>query len=311
MKKVIIGVLITFCLILIGGSGFLVDFALCNNKSGQNTVESMSFIKKKYPYVGTWVDSLRNCKALKDTFILSTDKKKLHAYYVTASKPTNKTAVIVHGYTDNAIRMFMIGHLYNKELGYNVLLPDLRFTGKSEGSHIQMGWLDRLDVIRWMEVANQRFGGQTQMVVHGISMGAATIMMVSGEVLPPYVKCFVEDCGYTSVWDQFTKELKEDYGLPAFPLLYTASWYCQLKFGWNFHEASALKQVERCEFPMFFIHGDSDKYVPTVMAYKLYKIKPAPKELWITQKTKHADSYINYTKAYTQKIGTFTDKYIK
>ena len=44
-------------------------------------------------------------------------------------------------------------------------------------------------------------------------------MMVSGEKLPAYVDCFVEDCGYTSVWDQFKKELKEQFHLPAFPLL--------------------------------------------------------------------------------------------
>ena len=37
----------------------------------------------------------------------------------------NKTAVIVHGYTDNAVRMLMIGYLYSKEMGFNILLPDL------------------------------------------------------------------------------------------------------------------------------------------------------------------------------------------
>ena len=38
---------------------------------------------------------------------------------------------------------------------------------------------DRLDVLRWMNIANDIYGGNTQMVVHGISMGAATTMMVS------------------------------------------------------------------------------------------------------------------------------------
>ncbi len=68
-----------------------------------------------------------------------------------------------------------------------------------------MGWKDRFDVLRWMDIANDIFGGDTRMVVHGISMGAATTMMVSGEEQQPYVKCFVEDCGYTSVRDQFAK----------------------------------------------------------------------------------------------------------
>ena len=150
-----------------------------------------------------------------------------------SSRPTAKTAVIVHGYTDNAIRMMMIGYLYNKKLDFNILLPDLRDTGLSDGNAIQMGWLDRKDVTQWMEVANRIYGDSTSMVVHGISMGAATTMMVSGEPQPDYVKCFVEDCGYTSVWDQFSKELKAQFGLPQFPLMYTADWLCQLEYGWG------------------------------------------------------------------------------
>lgn len=87
-------------------------------------------------------------------------------------------------------------------------------------------------------------------------------MMVSGEKTPEYITCFVEDCGYTSVWDQFSKELKGLFGLPPFPLLYTASWIYQLQNGWNFQEASALSQVARCTKPMLFIHGDNDDFVP-------------------------------------------------
>ena len=71
-----------------------------------------------------------------------------------------------------------------------------------------MGWKDKDDIKQWIDVANNAFGGHTQMVITGISMGGATTMMTSGETLPQCVKCFVEDCGYTSVWDEFCGELK-------------------------------------------------------------------------------------------------------
>ena len=64
----------------------------------------------------------------------------------------------MHGHTDNAIRMFMIGYLYNRDLGYNILLPDLQHQGESEGPAIQMGWKDRWDVLQWMNIANEIFG---------------------------------------------------------------------------------------------------------------------------------------------------------
>ena len=170
----------------------------------------------------------------RETFSYAEDGARLHAYYIYAPQPTRKTAVIVHGYTDNAIRMMMIGYLYSRDLAYNILLPDLRYSGESDGTYIQMGWKDRKDVIRWMDVAYNLYGDSTEMVVHGISMGAATTMMVSGEPQPKYVKCFIEDCGYTSVWDEFEHELKSQFDLPAFPLLYVADCLCEIKFGWSF-----------------------------------------------------------------------------
>lgn len=235
---------------------------------------------------------------------------QLHAIYAAAPEPTHKTAVIVHGYTDDCIRMLMIGYLYNKDLKYNILLPDLQNQGLSGGPAIQMGWKDRLDVLRWMDIANDIYGGNTQMVVHGISMGAATTMMVSGEPQQPFVKCFVEDCGYTSVWDEFSYELKGQFGLPPFPLMYTTSWLCNAKYGWNFKEASSLNQVRKCKLPMFFIHGDADTYVPTWMVFPLYEAKSEPKELWLAPGATHAMSYKDHPEEYTERVKNFVGKYI-
>lgn len=289
----------------------MLDYSLSPDNRGKNLEESWRYMFDTYPELKPWVDSLQQVQALKDTFIYAPDQTKLHALYVPASSVTDKTAVIVHGYTDNAIRMMMIGYMYSRSLGYNILLPDLRYSGLSEGNSLQMGWLDRLDVIQWMDIANHIYGGNTQMVVHGISMGGATTMMVSGEPQPEYVKCFVEDCGYTNVWDQFGKELKEQFGLEKFPLMYTAGWLCKLKYGWSFQEASAIKQVAHCKLPMLFIHGDKDDYVPTWMVYQLYEAKPEPKKLWIVPDADHAHSYLYNREKYTQEVKLFTDKYIR
>ena len=314
VKKIFIGIGITVAVLvaLLGAaSSFMLKFALSPLNEGKNLESSWEYMFESYPELKPWTDSLQQANALKDTFIYAPDQARLHAYYVAAPTPTSKTAVIVHGYTDNAIRMMMIGYLYNKNLGYNILLPDLRYSGLSDGDAFQMGWLDRKDVMLWMDVANQIYGDSTQMVVHGISMGGATTMMISGETQPDYVKCFVDDCGYTSVWDQFSKELKEDFGLPAFPLLYTSSWLCDWTKGWNFTEASSLEQVKKCSLPMLFIHGEKDDYVPTWMVHELYKAKEEPKEIWVVPGADHATSYKLNKEEYTQKVKQFTNKYIQ
>ncbi|MDR0895322.1 MAG: alpha/beta hydrolase [Prevotellaceae bacterium] len=314
MKKAIkyIAIVLVTLLVVVTAAGFyMLDLSLrpgLNN--GKDVTESYRYMFDEYPYIKPWVDSLQAVGALRDTFVVNAEGVQLHAIYAAAVQPTRKTAVIVHGYTDSSVRMLMIGYLYNKVLDYNILLPDLQNCGLSGGDAIQMGWKDRLDVLQWMDIANKIYGGQTQMVVHGISMGAATTLCVSGEPQQPYVKCFVEDCGYTSVWQQFEKELKEMFGLPPFPLLYAASALCEPRYGWNFREASPLKQVAKCRLPMLFIHGDADKYVPTWMVYPLYEAKPEPKELWIVPDAAHAVSYKENRDEYTRRVLRFVEQYI-
>ena len=240
MKKAIkysILSLAALCTLLLCGGYYMLGYSLKPDdlvSRSRNIAASYDFMYERYPELHPWVDSLMTAGALKDFYIENDRGETLHALYVAAARPTDKTAVIVHGYTDNAVRMLMIGYLYSKEMGFNILLPDLYGHGMSEGNHVQMGWKDRLDVLQWTETADELFGRShtdsiasrsTKMVVHGISMGAATTMMVSGEVehgqyQQPFIKCFVEDCGYTSVWDEFRGELKEQFGLPAFPTAY-------------------------------------------------------------------------------------------
>lgn len=311
-KIIVIGsVVILLIVALFGASNFMLEYSL---RPGADVPFSRESAWKgmfaDYPDMESWRDSLMNIGALHDTTIVREDGVQLHAYYVSANQPTTKTAVVVHGYTDCAIRMFHIGRMYSRDLGYNILLPDLYYHGDSQGKAIQMGWKDRLDVMRWMKIAAEIFNTKS-MVVHGISMGAATTMMVSGEEQPDYVKAFVDDCGYTSVWDEFKGELKNQFGLPSFPLLYTASWLCKVRFGWGFQEASALNQVKKCKHPMLFIHGDSDDYVPTAMVFPLYEAATCPKELWLTEGVAHALSYRSYPKEYTEKVRNFLKPYMK
>lgn len=314
MRKILrwaVVAVIVAAVIVVGGSCYLLSYALRPDAvMREKHAEAYEYMYAEYPFLRPWVDSLEQHGALRDTVIAGQAGERLHALYVAAPEPTDRTAVIVHGYTDEAVRMLMIGYLYNHDLGYNILLPDLHYHGASEGRAIRMGWLDRLDVLRWMEVANGIFGGDTQMVVHGISMGAATTMMVSGERLPAYVRCFVEDCGYTSVRDQFAKELREQFGLPAFPLLDVTSLLCRVKYGWDFREASALEQVARSDRPMLFIHGDADDFVPTSMVYPLFEAKPGEKELWVVPGAAHAMSYRDHREEYTRRVGEFVGRYV-
>lgn len=308
----LVALLVVFAAATTYGSFYLVDYALKSAPEShrKNWGKAMDW----YPELKPWLDSIKTEGAWSDTFAIMPDGLRAHAVCIKSRKAEGRTAVVVHGYTNNSIDMLHIARIYNKEMHYNVVLPDLHGHGLSQGDDIQMGWFDRLDVLKWIDLAPKMFStvaDSMRLVVHGISMGAATTMCVSGERTPDYVKCFVEDCGYTSAWDEFAHELRGRFSLPEFPLLYTASWLTQAKYGWSFKEASPLKQVAKCKKPMFFIHGDKDTFVPTWMVYPLYEAKPQPKQLWIAPGSEHAFAYRDHREEYIKKVEAFVGKYCR
>lgn len=303
-KKGFIVLLVAIVAILlaavIGGSFYLLDYSLAPDPHRANIDSCYTMQFKEYPETKPWVDSLRQVGAWRDTFVVMPHGERHHALFV--NNNSRRTAIVVHGWRNCGIDFLYLARIYEKLMGYNVVIPDLHAHGLSEGEAVNMGWLDRQDVLHWMSI----FQTDT-MVVHGVSMGGATTMMVSGEPTPAGVQDirFIDDCGYTSVWDEFKGELKKQFSLPPFPLMHTASLLCQLRYGWNFQEASAVKQVKRCKWPMLFIHGDEDSFVPTWMVYELCEAKPAPKEQWITTGTEHALSYKNHKAEYINRIISF------
>ena len=306
MKKItvwfMIVVLAVLMGVLVGGGFYMLDVSLSPDPTRANTDSCYRQLFTDYPETREWMDSLRTHHALRDTMIVMPGGYRLHTYYI--NRGSQRTAMVIHGWRDQAIKFFYFARMYERLLGYNVVMPDLYASGMSDGDMLRMGWLDRLDVLQLLDV----FKADT-MVVHGVSMGAATTMMMSGEEMPEDIRDlrFVADCGYTSVWDEFAGELKNQFGLPAFPLMYTTSLLCQLRYGWNFDEASALRQVAKSQYPMFFIHGDSDDFVPTYMVHQLYDAKSAPKELWITKGTDHAHSYKNHRTEYVARVRRFLE----
>ena len=285
----------------IGGSFYMADYALAPNPERHDTTQRFASLYENYPQTRLWVDTLRRQKVLRDTFVLMPSGEHHHGYLIGRHSAKGKTAVVVHGWRNQGIDILQIARLYQL-MGYHVVVPDLHAHGLSEGDAITMGWNDRKDLLHWMEL----FRADT-MVVHGISMGAATTMNVSGEKLPAGIRSmkFVEDCGYTSVWAEFTDQLDSQFGLPPFPLLYASSLLCQLKYGWNFLEAAPLKQIAKCRYPMLLIHGDADDFVPFWMVHLLYEAKPSPKQLWVTKDTRHALSYKDYPEEYEIRLRDF------
>ena len=142
MKRIVRIVVVSVLLlaaIVAGGSLYMLSYSLRPDATMRaKNASSYEYMYGEYPFLRPWVDSLERTGALRDTVILGSEGERLHAIYAAAPRPTDRTAGIVHGYTDNAVRMLMIGYLYNRDLGCNILLPDLYYHGQSEGRAIRI-----------------------------------------------------------------------------------------------------------------------------------------------------------------------------
>ena len=226
-----------------------------------------------------------------DEEIESFDNLKLHGYKIN-NENSNVWVITVHGYMGSGAKMaFYAENFYN--MGYNVLVPDLRGHGKSEGDYIGMGWNDRKDILRWIDLILKE-NNNAKIILHGVSMGGATVMMTSGEKLPENVKCIIEDCGYSSVVDEFEDKLKNIFNLPKTPILQAADLVSRVRAGYWFSDASSVNQLKKAKVPILFIHGDKDDFVPYDMLDKVYNAADVEKEKLVVEGAEHAKSaYVN------------------
>ncbi|WP_407692015.1 alpha/beta hydrolase [Radiobacillus deserti] len=246
----------------------------------------------------------------KSVSIVSDDelKLKLHANLFENEEETSKWVIVAHGYTGEAADMTRyVRHFY--EQGFNVVAPDLRGHGQSEGEYIGMGWHDRMDMLQWIDQITEK-DPNAQIALFGISMGGATVMMTSGEDLPSNVKVIVEDCGYATVSDVFIYQLKDLFGLPEFPVMQAANMVTKVRAGYELYEASAVKQVAKSTTPMLFIHGDADTFVPYQMLDEVYDAAKVEKEKLVIPGAGHGEAEKVDPELYWDTVWGFVGKYM-
>ena len=304
-KKITISIFIVLLTLFIGGSSLVgvLFYNLALNANYSKDIIYAEYNDKNLNDAQKWLEEKSNYS---DKYIESYDKLQLHSYVVTQN--SNKWAIVVHGYGGSG-KLMSDKSKYFYDMGYNVLIPDLRGHGKSEGNYIGMGWKDRLDIISWINFIIKE-NPNAEIVLHGTSMGAATVLMTSGENLPSNVKAIVADCAYTSAWDEFSYQLETYLKVPSYYILNVTNMVTKLKAGYSLKEASALECVKKATVPILFIHGDKDKFVPYSMMDKLYDATNSPKEKLTIEGGEHANSDLVSPFLYWLTLEDFLNQYV-
>lgn len=252
-----------------------------------------------------------NQQKTEDVFIQSDDGLKLHATLLKNEQASKKTVICFHGYTSCSTNDYVALSKFYYEQGFNILLVDERAHGQSEGKYIGFGVLDRKDALKWIDYSIKLFGDDNIIFLHGISMGAATVLMTSGLELPDNVKTIVADCGFTSAYDVFSHILKRDYHIPKFPIMNLTDLLTKITAGYGYKDVTTLGEVAKTKVPIIFIHGDKDDFVPVWMSEQNYKVCTSDKQLLIVEGADHAEAYYIDKEAYEKAIIDSIDKYTK
>lgn len=245
-----------------------------------------------------------------DVYLRSQDGLKLHAVYF-PGKEEKKLVICFHGYTSEGMKDYIGLSDYYLKHGFGMLLVDARAHGKSEGTYIGFGCLDRMDAFRWIHWAMETCGKDVQILLHGTSMGGATVLMASGLKLPRQVKGIVSDCAFTSPKYVFTHVLHSMYHLPAFPMIQIADYVNRKKAGYGMDECNAAREVRKATIPILMIHGDADTFVPYSMCDEIFENCASEKTKLIIKGAAHAESYYMDTAAYEKALNEFIGRVMK
>ena len=269
--------------------------------------KSLREIHKYNAVENEWASS----KDIEKIDLKNTRDNNLKGYYLPAEKECNVFVLFAHGYrSSHCGDPYNFIRFYHEEMKFNFVSVDHVTAGESDGDFLGFDYFESEDMLLWIDYLTERFGKDIKIILHGVSMGGATVCKMASRV-PEQVKLIVSDCAYTSAEDQL-KSVCNSVGLvksaPLAFFLFNRMNKRLAKF--DLKDTDVRTSVSQARVPMLFVHGDTDDFVPTRMVYELYDLCPTEKDLLIVKGAAHAESILIGSEKYKAKLNEFINKYI-
>ncbi|KAA8747664.1 MULTISPECIES: alpha/beta hydrolase [Paenibacillus] len=270
----------------------------------RDTNVSYELNMEKTPYEEVEFKSMKNDNTIRGTFFPAS---------ISSGTASNKTIIVVHGYTSNRLvkgrTPKLVEHFVPK--GYNVLAFDLSSQGKSDGDLITLGLHEKYDLLGAVDYLKSRDHAGDHIGVIGFSMGAATSLLATSE--SDDIQAVIADSPFRNAGLFLREGLPFFSGLPAFPFSYTSTWMADWVFNVDLDSVSPMDAVKKMQDkPVMLIHGTGDQQISYKNTEKIYEsLKNNPNaEVWYPQNTEHIDAINHYPTDYFQRVDHFMDKYV-
>lgn len=244
----------------------------------------------------------------RDIYVKSPDGLRLHGLWIPAENPKG-TVLMAHGYRSTMLIDLHLGFELFHQLGFNVLVPEQRAHGQSQGKYITFGVKESRDMIAWLKYYRAELG-QWPVILYGISMGASTMLYLADQKLPAQVCGIIADCGFTSPAAILSHVYRRVIRLPAAPTVAVAQLFAKVLAGFSLWEKDTRKILNSSCYPVLLIHGEADGFVPCEMTRQAYAVCKDPKKMLLVKTAEHGLSFLIDPKSYSGTVIDFLRKYV-
>lgn len=223
-------------------------------------------------------------------------------YYRCGEEPSKRLAFIVHGYhSEHAETAGMFYDLYHSR-GFDIFTCDNTASGESGGKLFGYNVFESADCLKWLNFLRSQFGEDIKVVLHGFSLGGATVLKMSDRC-PDCVKFIVSDSGFIDAREILRSQLGPLYGLMA--------GLNRIVAGYDLAETDVRENIKNSPLPFLIVHGKDDKTVPFSMAPRIFELCPNDKDFLFTEGAKHIETMHIAPEAYARKLDRFIKEYLQ
>lgn len=295
-------ILLILILLFLSFTEELYRYVFCRNSSRlfEKLFDSKGHEPEYYVYREAGEKKLRQLPHF--TFTIQSDRgENLKGFYYSCGGKGKKIAFILHGYRSDHADTGGIAYDYYASRGFDVFACDHTAAGESGGKYIGFDVLEAPDCLKWIDFLREQFGEDIQIVLHGFSMGAATVMQMSGRC-PDNVKFIVEDSGFRNARAAMWHQVGPMFG----PLRFLN----QAIAGYDWNDSDVTESLAHSRIPMIFFHGQDDKLVPYENGPALYQLYQGPKAGFFPPKTRHIECMYTCPEESAKQLDAFVEKYI-
>ncbi len=217
---------------------------------------------------------------------------------------SDQAIIVVHGIDGPSIEMLPhVAYLYRA--GYHVLLYDNRGRGQSDGGFTTLGfleWRDVLHAVKWMR--DQPGIGSDQIGLHGLSLGAACVIMAAAE--DRAIRGVLAESPFVSMPLMLGHIGNKITRLPTFLIGGLVRTILDWSLGTKLRIVEPFAAVKKISpRPLYIIDAEHDQLFPAETARTVYDAAGEPKQFWKVHSAAHANCWHVHPEQYEQRATAF------